>query len=48
MGFYDNYDFEGLKLLSKIKSNPSVAEPCPEFVGIVKQLKSHPSRYLRC
>ncbi len=44
MGFYDNYKFEGLKLLSKIKSNPSVAEPCPEFVGIVKQLKSTPRR----
>ena len=40
MGFYDNYNFDGLKLLSKIKANPTVAEPCPEFVGIVKQMKS--------
>lgn len=30
MGFYDNYNFEGLKLLSKIKENPGVGEPCPE------------------
>ena len=42
MGFYDNYNFDGLKILSKIKSSPSISEPCPEFVGIVRNLKHTP------
>ena len=40
MGFYDNYDFDGLKFLSKIKTSPLISTPCPEFLSAVKYLKS--------
>lgn len=40
MGYYDNYNFDGLKLLSEIKNIPDVSEPCPEFISAVEQLKS--------
>ena len=45
MGFFDNYNLDGLKLLSKIKTNPGagISEPCHELLGIIKQLKSAPS-----
>ena len=40
MGFYDNYNFDGLQLFSQIKEIPEVSEPCPEFISVVEQLKS--------
>lgn len=40
MGFYDNWDFDGLKFLSKIKMAKSLNTPCKEFTSIVKKLKS--------
>ena len=45
MGFYDNYNFDGLKLLSKIKNDPDagINEPCSDFINIVKRVKSAPS-----
>ena len=42
MGYYDNYNFDGLKLFSEIKNIPDVSEPCPEFISVVEQLKSTP------
>lgn len=42
MGFYDNWNFDGLKFLSQIKANPSVANPCREFLTAVNHLKSTP------
>lgn len=40
MGFYDNWNFAGLKLFSQIKTHPFVAEPCEEFLTVIKHLKS--------
>lgn len=42
MGFYDNYNFEGLKFFSQLKDNPNagINDPCPEFLSIIQQLKS--------
>ena len=50
MGFYDNYNFDGLKFFSEIKTNPSIATPCPEFLSIIEQLKiiSPPPKHNRC
>lgn len=44
MGFYDNYNFEGLKFFSKIKENPSLAEPCAEVIQILKLVKNNTPR----
>lgn len=43
MGFYDNYNFDGLKFLSQIKTKPEnfISEPCPEFLSIIQQIKSY-------
>lgn len=41
MGFYDNYNFDGLKFFSQIKTHPTLATPCNEFLSIIKQLKSN-------
>ena len=38
MGFYDNYNFDGMKLFSKINT-----DPCSHFLSIlsaIKQLKT--------
>ncbi len=45
MGFYDNWNFDGLKFLSQIKTKPEsfISEPCNEFVNAVKYLKTNPS-----
>ena len=40
MGFYDNYNFDGLKFFSQIKNAPLVAEPCGEFLSVIEHLKS--------
>lgn len=40
MGFYDNYNFDGLKFFSQIKTHPTIAEPCEEFIFIVKHIKN--------
>ena len=40
MGFYDNYNFDGLKLFPQIKEISAISEPCPEFISAVEQLKS--------
>ena len=40
MGFYDNYNFDGLKFFSQIKTHSSFSEPCKEFLSIVKNLKT--------
>ena len=42
MGFYDNCNFDGLKLLSQIKTKPEdfVSDPCEDFLDIIKSLKS--------
>ena len=42
VGFYDNYNFEGLKFLSQIKNtqDPLVSVPCFEFLNIVHNLKT--------
>ena len=46
MGFYDNYNFDGLKLFSKIKSRPEdlCFDPCGEFLNVIKHLKDAPPR----
>ncbi len=43
MGFYDNYNFDGLKLLAKIKDRPEnyCSEPCEEFLNVIKHLKTN-------
>ena len=48
MGFYDNYNFDGLKFLSQIKDKPEsfVSTPCPEFLSVIKALKSANSQSL--
>ena len=42
MGFYDDYNFDGLKLFSQLKNKSSVNvnKPCPEFLSVIKALKS--------
>lgn len=42
MAFYDDWNFDGLKFLSKIKDNPEfyIFEPCQDFLSIIKHLKS--------
>ena len=40
MGFYDNYDFSGLKLFSKIKDAPEIGVPCSELLSVIDHLKS--------
>lgn len=40
MGFYDNYNFDGLKFFSQIKVTPTISTPCKEFLAAVKHLKS--------
>lgn len=42
MGFYDNWNFDGLKFLSQIKDrlDDGISEPCEEFLDAVKHLKS--------
>ena len=42
MGYYDNYNFDGLKLLSliKAKADDGVSEPIEGFLDIIKHLKS--------
>ena len=37
---YDRYDFNGLKFLSQIKTHPTVAQPCIEFLTAINNLKS--------
>lgn len=39
MGFYDEVDLSEFKLLSKIKCDPSCADPCPEFINAIKEKK---------
>lgn len=40
MGFYDNCNFDGLKLLSKIKNqNSFITEPCTEFLSVINHVK---------
>lgn len=41
MGFYDNYNFEGLKLFSKLKETSSISEPCPEVIQIIQFVKNN-------
>ena len=42
MGFYDNHNFEGLKLISKIqtKKDSFISEPCIEVISILNQIKA--------
>lgn len=40
MGFYDDWNFDGLKFFSQIKAHPTVANPRREFLTVIKQLKS--------
>ena len=40
MGFYDNWNFDGLKLFSRLKRRSSIAKPCREFLSVVNQLKT--------
>ncbi len=40
MGFYDNWNFDGLKFFSQLKTHPSIAIPCDEFLTIIKYLKN--------
>lgn len=40
MGFYDSWNFDGLKFFSQIKTSPSTSTPCKEFLTVVKYLKS--------
>ena len=40
MGFYDNYNFDGLHFFSGIKRHANVSEPCKEFLSVIEQLKS--------
>ena len=39
MGFYDNYNFDGMWLFSQIKEIPAVSEPCEEFLTLLEHLK---------
>jgi predicted O-methyltransferase YrrM len=49
MGFYDNWNFDGLKFFSQIKDKPEcyISEPCGEFLTILNQLKSNSSRNIK-
>jgi len=40
MGFYDNWDFDGLKLFSKMKAGRILFTPSKDFISVVKNLKS--------
>ena len=42
MGFYDNYNFDGLKFFSQIKDKPgsSISEPYIDFLTVIKYLKA--------
>ncbi|MBR2519859.1 MAG: class I SAM-dependent methyltransferase [Selenomonadaceae bacterium] len=42
MRFYDNYNFDGLKLLTNIKDKPEdcCSEPCGEILSVIKHLKT--------
>lgn len=40
MGFYDKFNFDGLKFFSQLKTNPTVATPCDEFLAVIKYLKN--------
>ena len=40
MGFYDNYNFEGLKFFSRIENYPTVSNPCNEFLSVINYLKT--------
>ena len=42
MGYYDSYNFDGLKLLSQIKSKPEegISFPCKDFLTVIEHLKS--------
>ena len=40
MGFYNNYNFDGLKLFSQLQKGTILNEPCQEFVEVVNYLKS--------
>ncbi len=40
MGFYDSYNFDGLKFFSGLKTS-SLNAPCDNFLSIIKQLKSN-------
>lgn len=51
MGFYDNYNFEGLKFLSNIQTHPEdyISEPCPEVIetiNFIKQRTTPPLRFV--
>ena len=37
--FYDEVDLSEFKQLSKIKGDPSCADPCPEFINAIKEKK---------
>ena len=39
MGFYDNYNFDGLKFFSGLKTS-ALNTPCKQFLSVIKQLKS--------
>lgn len=39
MGFYDSYNFDGLKFFSRMKTS-SLKVPCKDFLSIIKKLKS--------
>ena len=43
MGFYDNYNFDGLKRFSLIKDRAEdfCSEPCAEFLSVIKHLKTN-------
>lgn len=43
MGFFDNWNFDGLKFFSKIKSDPrsKISNPCLEFLSVVQYLKNN-------
>ena len=42
MGFYENYNFEGLQLLSKLNEVDYNNTPCSEMVQIIKMMKNNP------
>lgn len=41
MGFYDNYNFDGLKFFSQLQDKAfiTVSTPCQEFLSVIKHLK---------
>ena len=40
MGFYDNVDLTRFNFISKIRTNPQVAEPSPEFMNAIDEHKN--------